>query len=453
MHQVNNPVKRALWAVTGFLLLMGIQMATVNEYAFGNTKPLAIKNVRIFDGASILTENTILVENGVISELGQFSVMEFPPGTEIIDGTGHTVMPGLIDCHTHIYDPVYLKDPEAELRKALVFGVTTELDMMTDPAVAARIKKLKADGKGRDMADICSSGFMLTPSEGHGTEYGIKNPPPPGPGEVESWIKTRIKEGSDYIKICLEDGRACGLNYPTIDRATLANAIRMTHENHLLAIVHAGSIDAALEALADDVDGLAHLIPDREPPKNFGPVVRSHNTFVIPTLTVLESICGMKTGLSLVQDPHIAPYLSEMDMYLLNSAMNLPGCRIRFDYAREGMRQLLAAGVPILAGTDAAKLGTTHGASLHRELEMLVDSGLTQKQALAAATSVPAKIFGLDDRGRIAPELRADLVMVKGDPTDDIRATRAIVRVWKDGFEKDRETYRKSLEASKRKPQ
>ena len=191
--QKTDFAKKLACGVIGFILLLGMQTASAGETLRGNIKPFAIKNVRIFDGTSILTENTILVENGVISELGQFKVMEYPPGTEIIDGTGHTVMPGLIDCHTHIYDPVYLKEPELELRKALVFGVTTELDMMTDPAVAARIKKLKAEGRGRDMADIFTSGFMLTSSGGHGTEYGIKNPPPPGPGEMESWIKCPYK--------------------------------------------------------------------------------------------------------------------------------------------------------------------------------------------------------------------------------------------------------------------
>lgn len=438
-----------LFAFICFLLLAVAQMAVAGEIAPGNTRPFAIKNVRIFDGVSTLTDNTILVENGVISELGQFNVMEFPPETEIIDGTGHTVMPGLIDCHTHIHDPVYQKDPELELRKAIVFGVTTELDMMTDPAVAARIKKLKADGRGRDMADIFTSGFVLTSSGRHGTDYVIKNPPAPGPGEMESWINARLKEGSDYIGICLEDGKAQGLSYPTINRITLSDAIRVTHERHRLAIVNACSVDASLEALVNEIDGLAQLIPDREPPKNFGAAVRSHNTFVIPTLTALESLCGIKTGLSLVQDPRIAPYLSDTDISLLSRAMNLPGCKIRSDYIREGMRQLMAAGVPILAGTGAARPGMTHGASLHRELEMLLDSGLTHKQVLAAATSVPARIFGLGGRGRIAPEFRADLVMVKGDPTDDIRATRAIVRVWKDGIEADRESYRKSLEKSK----
>jgi imidazolonepropionase-like amidohydrolase len=89
--------------------------------------------------------------------------------------------------------------------------------------------------------------------------------------------------------------------------------------------------------------------------------------------------------------------------------------------------------VPILAGTDAPNPGTAHGVSIHREMELLVEAGLTPQQALAAATSVPARAFRLDDRGRIAPGLRADLVLAGGDPLKDITETRNIVRIWKGG--------------------
>ena len=101
--------------------------------------------------------------------------------------------------------------------------------------------------------------------------------------------------------------------------------------------------------------------------------------------------------------------------------------------ALDTVRQLRAAGVPILAGSDAPNPGTSHGAALHRELELLVQAGLTPAEALAAATSAPAKAFRLADRGRIAPGLRADLVLVAGDPTADVTATRNIVRIWKGG--------------------
>ncbi len=91
------------------------------------------------------------------------------------------------------------------------------------------------------------------------------------------------------------------------------------------------------------------------------------------------------------------------------------------------------AGVPILAGTDAPAPGSWNGASLHQELELLVKAGLSPSEALSAATSVPARTFGLKDRGLIAPGLRADLVLVHGDPTRDITSTRDIVAVWKAG--------------------
>ena len=102
-------------------------------------------------------------------------------------------------------------------------------------------------------------------------------------------------------------------------------------------------------------------------------------------------------------------------------------------------------GVPILAGSDPPARGRPYGASMHRELELMVQAGLSPTAALRAATSVPARIFGLDDRGRIAPGLRADLLLVDGDPTADILATRSIVAIWKQGAQFDREAYRAGL--------
>ena len=93
--------------------------------------------------------------------------------------------------------------------------------------------------------------------------------------------------------------------------------------------------------------------------------------------------------------------------------------------------------------------GTAHGASMHEELELLVGSGLTPSEALTAATSTPASAFHLTDRGQIASGKRADLLLVKGDPTTDIKATRDIVSVWKLGVEDDRASYRASLEKAR----
>jgi imidazolonepropionase-like amidohydrolase len=111
--------------------------------------------------------------------------------------------------------------------------------------------------------------------------------------------------------------------------------------------------------------------------------------------------------------------------------------------------QLSAHSVPILAGTDQHNPGTAPGASLHGELEILVEAGLKPVQALKAATSATAKAFRLTDRGRIAPGLRADLLLVEGDPTVDITATRNIVAVWKAGVEFNRDAWLAAALASR----
>ncbi len=92
----------------------------------------------------------------------------------------------------------------------------------------------------------------------------------------------------------------------------------------------------------------------------------------------------------------------------------------------------------MLAGTDANPFAPQHGAAMHRELALLVEAGLTNEEALAAATSGPARHFGLTDRGRIAPGLRADLLLVRGDPTREIGATARIVDVWRRGVRQTR---------------
>ena len=103
--------------------------------------------------------------------------------------------------------------------------------------------------------------------------------------------------------------------------------------------------------------------------------------------------------------------------------------------------RLIAAGVRLLAGTDAPIPSTVYGASLHRELELLVRCGLTPAQALTAATASPARVFGLTDRGRIAIDQTADLVLVAGDPLTDIAVTRSITTIWRAGIACDRHAF------------
>ncbi len=108
------------------------------------------------------------------------------------------------------------------------------------------------------------------------------------------------------------------------------------------------------------------------------------------------------------------------------------------DMGGKAVSGLVEARVTILVGTDVSAGTTYHGVSVHRELELLVQAGLKPIDALAAATSNVARAYGTDDRGAIAPGKRADLLLVRGDPTQDITATRDIISVWRNGVRFDR---------------
>src|SRR5579864_968382 len=360
-------------------------------------------------------------------------------GVRVIDGTGETLLPGLIDSHTHVFGNA--------LKDALIFGVTTELDMFTDYKYAAQTKKEQAEGKDLDLADLRSAGTLVTAPNGHGTEYGIPIPTISSPDEAQAFVDARIAEGSDYIKIIYDDGKVYGTTIPTLSKETMAAVVAAAHKRGKMAVAHIGSLQGARDAIAAGVDGLMHLFVDSAPDPKFAAFVAQHHAFVVPTLSVLASITHTPAGKSLAADSRLAPYLSPDASSNLTRAFPRKGGD--FAFAQETIRQLKAYHVPILAGTDAPNPGTTHGASMHEELELLVGSGLTPVEALTAATSAPAAAFHLPDRGQIAPGKRADLLLVKGDPTTDIKATRHIVSVWKLGVEDDRASYRAAVEKAK----
>jgi imidazolonepropionase-like amidohydrolase len=161
--------------------------------------------------------------------------------------------------------------------------------------------------------------------------------------------------------------------------------------------------------------------------------VARHQAFVIPTLVIFAWDCGRLHAAELAADPHIDPYLSKTWRRSLTMTATWQPRKPACAGTDNALRQLVAAHVPILAGTDAPIPGTTYGASLHAELAEYVRDGMTPTQALTTATLAPARVFHLNDRGAIRLGLRADLVLVEGDPTRNILATRRIVAIWKRG--------------------
>ena len=397
-------------------------------------KPTVIKDARVFDGEKVLGRATVVIENGKIAAVGKG--IPAPTDAEVISGEGMTLLPGLIDAHVHIWDT-------AQLRQSLVFGVTAVIDMFTTNLKALKDSQEAQAKRGEsDLAYFISPGICVTAPGGHGTQYGPGIPTITGPDEAQEFVDARIAEGSDFIKIMLDDGSTYGMPRPTISDETMAAVIRAAHRRKRLAVIHAASLQNCLDALNAGVDGLAHLYFNNASDPNFGRHAAEKKAFVIPTFSVLQTLAGMHEAAVLKDDVLISPYLKSFDLQNLDRSYPFKGNEANYRAAERALPQLKEAGVPVLAGTDAPNPGTTFGASLHRELELLVRAGLTPVEALRAATSVPAAKFSLEGRGRIETGMIADLVLVNDDPTQDIKATRDIVSVWKDGRPVDRQKYR-----------
>lgn len=396
---------------------------------------LAFEDVQVFDGQQWLDGVTVLVDDATIVAVGPD--LPVPEGAERIDTAGATLLPGLIDAHTHV-------QAASQLQRALSFGVTTEIDMFTTAQLAA---SLRAPASDHGRADLVSAGVLATAPGGHGTEYGIAIPTLSSPEQAAAFVDARLAEGSDFIKIVYDDGHGFGGEIPTIDEPTLRALIEAAHARDVLAVVHISAQDDALTAIEAGADGLAHLFLDQPPSAAFVSAAKEHDIFVTDTLPVLSALCDGSGGGALAEDPRLRPLLLPQERAALTKGfgrtMDLP-C----DNALSAAKQLHEAGVRLLASTDTPNPGTVHGASVHHELALLVEAGLDPAAALRAATADPADVFGLADRGRIAAGMQADLLLVGGDPSVDITATRDIRGVWKAGTAFDLQGAREQVARS-----
>ncbi len=384
-----------------------------------------IANARVFDGTRLLDVHQVVIRDGLISKITGSS--ELPRGLEIIDAEGMTLMPGMIDAHTHTFSVM-------QLQTALRFGVTTNLDQMTWPGL---FPVLKTAAETRDdVADFLSTDVLATPPGGHGTEYNIVIPTVDGPQQADAFVADRVANGADYQKIVLNGERAMN-GMPTMSLATTRALVKAAHDRNLKVVAHIETPDDARTVVAAGADGLAHIWRTSGAEPDLSNLLAERAMFVTATLSVPDGFVAGSARALIAEDPAVAPYLDgEMieNLTASNDSQNLKN----LDQFLDAVRGLHDAGVMLVAGTDASVFEVMHGISLHRELELLVQAGLSPIEALSAATANAADAFALADRGRIKVGLLADLVLIDGDPIQDISDSRHIARVWRNGVEFDR---------------
>jgi imidazolonepropionase-like amidohydrolase len=348
-----------------------------------------LRGVRVFDGEGFGAPTDLAIVDGVIADAAQAR----DASTDVVAAEGGFLIPGLIDAHIHLAGP-----HTQELLAAA--GVTTGLDMSSPPPLVAAMR-------GRaGVTDIRSAMLALTSPE---SAHAHRMSGVPGAAEThvasvedaEPAVARRIAQGADYIKVVVD--------LPGFDQETVHALVAAAHAAGLQVVAHASRSDAVAMARAAGVDVLTHAPLDRPIDATAAGEIAQAGTAVVPTLTMMKGIVDR----------------------LAAGGAPAPS----YDAARQSVTALHAAGAIIVAGTDAnetaaAPASPPFGSSLHDELALLVDAGLTPAEAVRSATSAAADAFGLSDRGRIAPGLRADLVLLDADPTADIAATRGVRGVW-----------------------
>jgi imidazolonepropionase-like amidohydrolase len=355
------------------------------------SEAIAITHVKVFDGNALTDERTVVINNGVISAA--------ITADRTVDGQHGTLLPGFIDSHVHLLSV-------AELEQGTQWGSTTMLDMGS-PAMT--LTNALRHRKG--LADIRGSGNPASALEGMQiTKMGMPlSSAVTGPADAGRFVADRVLEGADYIKVIVEDPDRMGS--AALDVATITALVEVAHKAHLKVIAHV-SVLAALRNAADaGVDIITHAPLDADVDENLALSLATRGIVSVPTLTMMHAV---------------ASRLEHMPTH---------GAAIEYTHARSTVSAFHRAGIKILAGTDSNTASASpaqihHGKSLHDELRLLVEAGLTPVEALRSATVVPAEYFGFTDRGIIEAGRRADLLLIEGDPTQDIAATQTIRGVW-----------------------
>lgn len=199
-------------------------------------------------GERLLVETNVVVQNGIVRVVGRQVPVRWRKLASV-DGTGATLLPGLIDAHTHTRRI-------SQLQVALRFGVTTVLDMWS-PEGDRELREAAA--RRTDVSDFRSSGILATVPSGHGTEYGIRIPTVAGPDAAARFVADRVADGADYLKIVLNGVRAATHGAPTMDAPTARALVEAAHSRGLLVVAHIEDLNDVRIAITSGVDGLAHI--------------------------------------------------------------------------------------------------------------------------------------------------------------------------------------------------
>jgi imidazolonepropionase-like amidohydrolase len=433
-----------------------------------------IRDARLFLGdGRVIDQGSVLIREGKIARIFDGPAPDAKAlKAEPIEGAGKTLLPGLIDVHVHLGSPGGFSDDQQEysnlqenmdreLAAYLYSGVIAVKSVgdALDGVLALRAKVGSGEKLG---AELFLVGPMFTAPGGHGTEDAKYVPEPMrttleqqlvrlpmNADEARTQVLDLKQRGVDGIKTILETGGGSA-HYNRLDLAVFQAIVDAGRKSGLPVVSHTGDAQDVADAVAAHVDGIEHgsfrdVIPDAAFAR-----MKELGIAYDPTLTVVEALKAFARGdgsgldRSLLQQT-APPQLLQSTKRLVGSAglaemrAGYASFPISVEDARKNLVSAQRAGVMLVAGTDAGNPLVFHGPGIHREMQLWVEAGIPASVALQAATYNNARLLRVDKRiGLIKEGYDASLLLIDGNPLQDISATEHISMVLFKGERVDR---------------
>src|SRR5579864_6268468 len=431
-------------------IFLGALVAVPRAGAQAKTQRVVLKGARLIDGTGRpAIENSVLViEGDRVVAAGKAGAVSIPKDAVVQDLSGKTIMPALINLHGHLglssngADAIpghYTQENVVkQLNKYLSYGVATVASFGQDEDAIFSV---------RDGQHAGNVGGARVYTAGHGfLEYTGKSYPndsryrPQTADEARADVRELAVHHPDYIKMWVDDGLGHGTKMqPAVYQAIIDEA----HKQHIRVFAHEFYLGDAKSLLAAGLDGFAHSIRDQPVDDDLMKTMKARNVFLIPTLVRDEVLFAYADNLPWLNDPFFLAGLEPGALAIIRSPENIDKGRKDPDIAKyraglqmgkKNLKTLSDAGAKIAFGTDSGIPTRFPGYFEHRELQLMVEAGLTPMQAIVAATGTNAEILGgAKEFGTLQPGRKADFMVLDGNPLDDIHNTEKLSAVWQSG--------------------